>query len=165
MEKIRAQKHLELVTSTLAICEMYTVLKREKESLMKTFKKVLEQEDYVRMLELPIQKQLKMAIEYLLNYYAITVLEDSQVDIENFSLKKVKIQPTYKLLVRIDKETNLRTLDMLHYCNAKYNSEYKDLEIQYLVTSDGLFQKARSELKEDSTILIISPESLIDLEC
>ena len=164
MEKIREQKHLELVTSTLTICEMYTVLMNEKNTLLKAFEEIISLADYEKFVELPIQKQLKLAIDYLLNYYNITLVEDSELDIETFRLQTIKIEAVKKILLRMDKNIHLRTLDLLHYAHAKYMTEYKDRTIHYLVTSDGVFQKSRAGLKEDSTIIILSPESLLDIE-
>lgn len=165
MERIRSQKHLELVTSTLTICEMFTVLINERKSLLKTFESILSLKDYQKFIELALQRKIKLSIDYLLNYYDITVLDDNDLDVENFRLKTIKINPVNKILFRMNKNVHLRTLDLLHYSQAKFVNDYKELAIHYLVTSDGVFQKARTELKGDSSLIIISPESLIDIEC
>ncbi len=164
MEKIKSLKHLHLVSSTLAVTEMFAVLLREQESMLQTFEQILSQKEYQHFSLLSLNLKIKLAIDFLLNYYNITIVEDSRPDIETFRMEKVKIYPIFKMVLNLTVKTQLRTLDLLHYCYANYFMNYKEMAIHYLVTSDELFQKARTDLKNNSTLIILSPESLLDLE-
>ena len=164
METIRSLKHLKLISSTLAIIEMYVVLLREQETMLLTFQQLVSKKEFEKYASLPLDLKIMLAIDFLLNYYNIEIVEDSQLDIISLKMEKIKIHPIYKMVLNTIIRTQLRTLDLLHYSYVKYFLYYKEMLIHYLVTSDIVFQKARTDLKNDSSVIIVSPETLIDLE-
>ncbi|OLS19231.1 MAG: hypothetical protein HeimC3_46620 [Candidatus Heimdallarchaeota archaeon LC_3] len=165
MKIIKKQNHLQFVTSTLSIIEIFNILLREKETFKLALNKLLTNNDLIELSFLSKNLQIRLAIEFLLDYYNIHILSDDKPEFEKFRSIQIKIHPIFKLLISFTISSRLRTLDLLHYCHAKYFTEYKDFSINYVVTADHLFQSGREVLKSDSITLLLSPETFIDLEC
>lgn len=165
METIRNQKHIQFVTSTLSIIEIYNVILREDQTFSQAILQLSNDKDPIDLQNFTIDLQIHLAIEYLLQYYNISILSDDKPEFEIFQANRIKLNPIFKLTLNFKINMKLRTLDLLHYCYAKYYTEYKDLHIHYLITADIVFQSARESLKSNSTFIIISAETFIDIEC
>lgn len=165
MEKIKSQKHLDLVSSTLSIVEMYSVLFRQYDYFMKEVQTIYLSSDEDKMQDFSVRNQIFLAIECLLRYYNINIIDDGESDLFSIHGKGTRIDPIFSLALKIEGGNGLKTLNLLHYSYAKYFTDYRDIPIDYLVTSDTGFQSARAKLKTDSPIVILSPETQIDIEC
>lgn len=165
MKIISNQKHLQFVTGTITLVEIVSVLIRENHLFNNAITFIASKKNLEKLVLLPLELQISLFIDYLLNIFRIDVLEDDFPEMSLFGGKKIKISTQYKLIINKPLKTQLRTLDLLHYNTTRYYSSIKDFKIDYLVTGDGNFQKMRENLKSESDTIIVSPETFIELEC
>ncbi|MHA2363106.1 MAG: PIN domain-containing protein [Candidatus Hodarchaeales archaeon] len=164
MKVISSHKHIQIVTGTLTIVEITSVLLREEEMFNKAIYRLSEEESLKEISLLSLQMQIRLAINFLINYYQIKILEDDKPEESNIVPSGILTNPIFKLLINSTTKSKLRTLDLLHYYTARYNSDIKNFSIKYLITSDYVFQKMRDIFTDVSKVLIISPETFIERE-
>jgi hypothetical protein len=101
----------------------------------------------------------------LINFYNLKILEDDPPESTMFGANKIKLNPVYKLTINKACKSTLRILNLLYFTTARYYSEIRIEEIKYIITVDHIFQSMRGIMGTSSSLLIVSPESFINLEC
>ena len=161
--KILQLKHISFITGTITLVEMASVLAREKE-LIHNFFKIEFKKISNQVKELDINRLISIIIDYLINLFNIKILDDSFFEKYSLSRQEINISSVYNLAISQIQNTELRTLDQLHFMTAYFNFIVNDIDITYLVTADINFLNKSSYLQKLSKIIVISLESFANLE-
>ena len=163
--ELAKQKHLNFVTGTISIIELSSVLSREFNILKKGLQDHETSVPFKELVQFPKDEQLIVIIRFLLEWFHTSILDDLSPEIGLSTHSFFKINPVFRLASRQSHITELRSLDSVHFATAKLYDDILGIRIHYLVTADGNFLAKRAECQSVSNILIVNPQTLIDLEC
>lgn len=161
---ITNQKHLEFVTSTIGLLELFTILARQYDLILDEIEN-LNLDFKGKFSKLTKSEVIQLIIEFLFMKINLKLLSDLIPEPLSIFDPPPSIDPIKKLGINISHQVNLKTLDNYHLSTVWYHDNFTNKKIAYLVTGDDEFISKSAMLKLQINFLVLHPTDFVKLEC
>ncbi|OLS19271.1 MAG: hypothetical protein HeimC3_46370 [Candidatus Heimdallarchaeota archaeon LC_3] len=159
-KKLLSNSIVNCLSSTLLLVELKAVLTKQVDNIEKNLSREIKN----LIKDFTLEEKTEVFFNYVMEKIYLEILEVPTIERLDIPSYNGSIYTPYAISLKISAFTQLKTLDNLHISHIMQINHILNKKIDYFVTTDKMIQKNKMKINELLSIIVITPNKLIELE-